>query len=88
MNPLNKENWKEEFKKWYTSIYPAGWKAHVVVKKIDELLAAQESQVRKSCAEIAIKKACSYDDAKSLSFRDGFDLACQAIARDIEQGNK
>jgi len=36
--PSPKEDWETDFKTWYNSIYPATWKAHVVIDRINDLL--------------------------------------------------
>lgn len=43
----SKPEWEEEFKKWYNEPYPAAWKAHKVIEKVEELLSSH----RRSLAE-------------------------------------
>lgn len=105
MNPLDKENWKEleeGFVKYMAYVASSGmhgpdlyaaasqyWKPEV-----EKLLASQESQVRKSCAEISrnnkrLTDNCICGDDGSHYFCDkSFNQACDDIARSIEQGNK
>lgn len=42
---VNVEGWEENFKKWYVEPYPAVWKAHKVVEKMQELLASHTADI-------------------------------------------
>ncbi len=46
------KEWEEQFKTWYNSIYPATWKAHVVITKIEELLSQQKAKHREELVKL------------------------------------
>ena len=58
------EDWIKGFKSWYTSLYPACWKAHKVIEKIEEIRAVAlqegEAQGRKEVKEIIKEKRASW----------------------------
>ncbi len=49
--------WKEDFKKWHNEPYPASWKTHKVIEKIEEILSSHHSDLKQRVEEkITIKE--------------------------------
>ncbi len=100
MPPLNKENWKVEsiIDRVLHPIVEEAWYIEsarkALIKEIEKLLVYQESQVRKSCAEMVRDRKIDIDeldgdsDDRMTAEATELNEDLEDIARSIEQGNK